>query len=91
MTSSNALSARFQKTLETLTRVVARQVYGMDLNNLPLDRLTEQKSKRRRGRAEAQDVSRGGRGTWDEGRTRGRRDGDTGEGTGTERRSLRHG
>ena len=53
---------RDQKTLETLTRVVARQVYDLDLNNLPLDRLTEQKSKRRRGRAETQDVSGAGGG-----------------------------
>ena len=50
---------RLQKTLETLTRVVARQVYDLDLNNLPLDRLTEQKSKRRRGRT-AEQVRGGG-------------------------------
>lgn len=41
----------FQKTLETLTRVLARHVYNLDLNDLPLDRLTEQKEKRRRGGA----------------------------------------
>jgi hypothetical protein len=39
----------FQKTLETLTRVLARHVYNLDLNDLPLDRLTEQKAKKRRG------------------------------------------
>jgi len=38
-----------QKTLETLTRVLARHVYNLDLNDLPLDRLSEQKAKRRRG------------------------------------------
>jgi hypothetical protein len=32
-----------------LTRVLARHVYGLDLNDLPLDRLTEQKVKKRRG------------------------------------------
>ena len=39
----------FQKTLETLTRVLARHVYNLDLTDLPLDRMTEQKSKKRRG------------------------------------------
>lgn len=38
-----------QKTMETLTRVLSRHVYNLDLANLPLDRLTEQKSKKRRG------------------------------------------
>lgn len=38
-----------QKTLDTLTRVLARHVYNLDLNDLPLDRLSEQKSKKRRG------------------------------------------
>ena len=37
------------KTMETLTRVLARQVYSLDLNDLPLDRLSEQKAKKRRG------------------------------------------
>lgn len=35
--------------METLTRVLSRHVYGLDLANLPLDRLSEQKSKRKRG------------------------------------------
>lgn len=35
--------------METLTRVLSRHVYNLDLANLPLDRLTEQKSKKRRG------------------------------------------
>ena len=39
-----------QKTMETLTRVLARHVYNLDLNDLPLDRLSEQKEKKgRRG------------------------------------------
>merc|ERR1719430_3066461 len=38
------------KTMETLTRVLARQVYCLDLNDLPLDRLSEQKAKKRRGK-----------------------------------------
>jgi len=35
--------------METLTRVLSRHVYSLDLTNLPLDRLSEQKSKKRRG------------------------------------------
>ena len=31
----------------TLTRVMARSVYGLDMTDLPLERLTEQKRKRR--------------------------------------------
>lgn len=34
--------------METLTRVLARHVYNLDLTDLPLDRLMEQKSKRGR-------------------------------------------
>lgn len=35
--------------METLTRVLAKQVYCLDLNDLPLDRLSEQKMKKNRG------------------------------------------
>lgn len=35
--------------METLTRVLARHLYNLDLANLPLDRLTEQKAKIKRG------------------------------------------
>jgi hypothetical protein len=35
--------------METLTRVLSRHVYNLDLTNLPLERLSEQKSKKRRG------------------------------------------
>lgn len=35
--------------METLTRVLARHVYHLDLSDLPLDRLTEQKAKRKKG------------------------------------------
>ncbi|ELU01115.1 hypothetical protein CAPTEDRAFT_167900, partial [Capitella teleta] len=44
------LIREWAKTMDTLTRVLARQVYNLDLNDLPLDRLSEQKEKRgRRG------------------------------------------
>ena len=35
------LIREWAKTMETLTRVLARQVYHLDLNDLPLDRLSE--------------------------------------------------
>lgn len=38
--------------MDTLTRVLAKQVYGLDLTDLPLQRLTEQKEKRRRGKSQ---------------------------------------
>lgn len=37
-----------QKTLETLTRVLARHVYNLDLTDLPLDRMNDNKTKRGR-------------------------------------------
>lgn len=41
----------FKKTLETLTRVLARHVYGLDLANLPLDRISDKKLRKKRGAA----------------------------------------
>ncbi|KAG5874289.1 hypothetical protein JTB14_005719 [Gonioctena quinquepunctata] len=51
LTSWEELIREWAKTLETLTRVLARHVYNLDLTDLPLDRLNEHKSKRgaRRG------------------------------------------
>jgi hypothetical protein len=42
--------------METLTRVLARQVYNLDLNDLPLDRLSERAQKKKRGREGAQEM-----------------------------------
>ncbi|KAL8608299.1 hypothetical protein ACOMHN_042166 [Nucella lapillus] len=50
LTSWSELIKEWAKTMETLTRVLARQVYGLDLLDLPLERLSEQKEKRRRGK-----------------------------------------
>ncbi|XP_025103645.1 ral GTPase-activating protein subunit alpha-1-like isoform X4 [Pomacea canaliculata] len=50
LTSWIELIREWSKTMETLTRVLARQVYGLDLQDLPLERLSEQKEKRRRGK-----------------------------------------
>ncbi|XP_021917093.1 ral GTPase-activating protein subunit alpha-1 isoform X3 [Zootermopsis nevadensis] len=49
LTQWEELIREWAKTLETLTRVLARHVYNLDLTDLPLDRLTEQKAKKRRG------------------------------------------
>lgn len=41
--------------METLTRVLARHVYNLDLTDLPLDRLSDQKNRRtRRGASKAE-------------------------------------
>ena len=44
------LIREWAKTMETLTRVLARQVYNLDLNDLPLDRLSERAHKKRFGK-----------------------------------------
>ena len=41
-----------QKTMETLTRVLARQVYGLDLSDLPLNRLSEHRGIKNRQRSD---------------------------------------
>lgn len=47
LTQWEELIREWAKTMDTLTRVLARHVYGLDLTDLPLDRLSEQKSKKR--------------------------------------------
>lgn len=49
LTHREELIVEWDKTMQTLTRVMARQVYNLNLQDLPLDRLAEQKGKRRRG------------------------------------------
>ncbi|CAG9764824.1 unnamed protein product [Ceutorhynchus assimilis] len=46
LTNWEELVKEWAKTMETLTRVLARHVYNLDLTNLPLDRLNDQKWKR---------------------------------------------
>lgn len=48
LTHREELIIEWNKTMQTLTRVMARQVYNLNLQDLPLDRLAEQKGKRRR-------------------------------------------
>ncbi|XP_071163717.1 ral GTPase-activating protein subunit alpha-1-like isoform X43 [Mytilus edulis] len=52
LTSWPELITEWAKTMETLTRMLAKQVYNLDLLDLPLQRLSEQKEKRRRGRSQ---------------------------------------
>lgn len=54
LTHREELIIEWNKTMQTLTRVMARQVYNLNLQDLPLDRLAEQKKKRRRGAAPQQ-------------------------------------
>ncbi|GAB0092803.1 Probable Rho GTPase-activating protein CG5521 [Sergentomyia squamirostris] len=49
LTHREELIIEWDKTMQTLTRVLARQVYNLNLQDLPLDRLAESKGKRRRG------------------------------------------
>lgn len=49
LTHREELIIEWDKTMQTLTRVMARQVYNLNLQDLPLDRLAEQKGKRKRG------------------------------------------
>lgn len=37
-------------TMETLTKVLARNLYNLDLHDLPLDKLSEQKQKKHKGK-----------------------------------------
>ena len=48
------LIREWAKTMETLTRVLARQVYNLDLNDLPLERLNERALKKTRGKERPQ-------------------------------------
>lgn len=48
LTHREELIIEWDKTIQTLTRVYSRYVYGLNLQDLPLDRLAESKGKRRR-------------------------------------------
>lgn len=47
LTHWDELVKEWAKTLDTLTRVLARHVYGLELNNLPLERVTERRMIKR--------------------------------------------
>lgn len=48
LTYRDELIIEWDKTIQTLTRVFSRYVYALNLQDLPLDRLAENKGKRRR-------------------------------------------
>ncbi|XP_075387194.1 ral GTPase-activating protein subunit alpha-1 isoform X3 [Tenrec ecaudatus] len=44
------LATEWSLTMETLTKVLARNLYTLDLSDLPLDKLSEQKQKKHKGK-----------------------------------------
>uniref|UniRef100_A0A8D2L7W2 Ral GTPase activating protein catalytic alpha subunit 1 n=1 Tax=Varanus komodoensis TaxID=61221 RepID=A0A8D2L7W2_VARKO len=44
------LATEWSLTMETLTKVLARNLYNLDLSDLPLDKLSEQKQKKHKGK-----------------------------------------
>ncbi|XP_078483616.1 ral GTPase-activating protein subunit alpha-1 isoform X2 [Ciona intestinalis] len=59
LTNWEELITEWAKNMETMTRVLARHVYKLELQDLPLDRLTEQKHKKQRktGQNKKQSIS----------------------------------
>uniref|UniRef100_UPI00358E6671 ral GTPase-activating protein subunit alpha-1-like isoform X2 n=1 Tax=Myxine glutinosa TaxID=7769 RepID=UPI00358E6671 len=54
------LIIEWSKTMETLTKVLARHVYNLELGDLPLDKMSEQKQKKHKGRGIYQESNRSG-------------------------------
>lgn len=52
LTCWEELVTEWSLTMETLTKVLARNLYSLDLNELPLDKLSEQKQKKHKGKGE---------------------------------------
>uniref|UniRef100_A0A3B4XME7 Ral GTPase activating protein catalytic subunit alpha 2 n=1 Tax=Seriola lalandi dorsalis TaxID=1841481 RepID=A0A3B4XME7_SERLL len=50
LTCWEELVTEWASIMDSLTAVLARSVYGLDMGNLPLDKLSEQKEKKQRGR-----------------------------------------
>ncbi|XP_072221725.1 ral GTPase-activating protein subunit alpha-2 isoform X2 [Leuresthes tenuis] len=55
LTCWEELVTEWANIMDSLTAVLARSVYGLDMANLPLDKLSEQKEKKQRGRGVIQD------------------------------------
>ncbi|XP_017331304.1 ral GTPase-activating protein subunit alpha-1 isoform X2 [Ictalurus punctatus] len=53
LTCWEELVTEWSLTMETLTKVLARNLYSLDLNELPLDKLSEQKLKKHKGKGGA--------------------------------------
>ncbi|XP_067845506.1 ral GTPase-activating protein subunit alpha-2 isoform X3 [Heptranchias perlo] len=58
LTTWNELITEWAKIMDSLTVVLARCVYSLDMNDLPLDKLSEQKEKKQRGRGICQDLNK---------------------------------
>uniref|UniRef100_A0A1A8F3P5 Ral GTPase activating protein, alpha subunit 1 (Catalytic) n=1 Tax=Nothobranchius korthausae TaxID=1143690 RepID=A0A1A8F3P5_9TELE len=58
LTCWEELVTEWSLTMETLTKVLARNLYSVDLNELPLDKLSEQKQKKHKGKAVGSDGQR---------------------------------
>jgi len=50
LTDWEELINEWANIMDSLTAVLARTVYGVELTNLPLDKLSEQKEKKQRGK-----------------------------------------
>ncbi|XP_058881863.1 ral GTPase-activating protein subunit alpha-2-like isoform X3 [Acipenser ruthenus] len=59
LTAWEELVIEWANIMDSLTGVVARSVYGLDMSSLPLDKLSEQKEKKQRGRGVVQDTQKG--------------------------------
>ncbi|XP_075452355.1 ral GTPase-activating protein subunit alpha-2 isoform X4 [Ascaphus truei] len=59
LTDWEELIVEWSKIMDSLTAVLARTVYGVDMNSLPLDKLSEQKEKKQRGKGGFQDPQKG--------------------------------
>lgn len=50
LTDWEELITEWANIMDSLTAVLARTVYGVEMTNLPLDKLSEQKEKKQRGK-----------------------------------------
>jgi hypothetical protein len=50
LTEWEELINEWANIMDSLTAVLARTVYGVEMTNLPLDKLSEQKEKKQRGK-----------------------------------------
>ncbi|XP_053317313.1 ral GTPase-activating protein subunit alpha-2 isoform X2 [Spea bombifrons] len=59
LTDWEELINEWAKIMDSLTAVLARTVYGLDMSSLPLDKLSEQKEKKQRGKGGFPDIQKG--------------------------------
>uniref|UniRef100_A0A8C2F9K7 Ral GTPase activating protein, alpha subunit 1 (catalytic) n=1 Tax=Cyprinus carpio TaxID=7962 RepID=A0A8C2F9K7_CYPCA len=58
LTCWEELVTEWSLTMETLTKVLARNLYSLDLNELPLEKLSEQKQKKHKGKGGAHECQK---------------------------------